>query len=120
VKPQLPGRRNSLPTSGRGFKGVRRSTPLLKTLTRREVVIRNRLGLHARAAARFVHAATRFRARVTLTRGSRTMDGKSILGILLLAASQGTRLEIGADGEDESQAVEALAILVEGGFGEEA
>jgi phosphocarrier protein HPr len=89
-------------------------------VTRREVVIRNRLGLHARAAARFVHAATRFRSRVTLSRGGRIMDGKSILGILLLAASQGTRLEIGADGEDEGPAVEALALLVEGGFGEDA
>jgi phosphocarrier protein len=89
-------------------------------VTRREVVIRNRLGLHARAAARFVHAATRFRARVTLSRGGRTMDGKSILGILLLAASQGTRLEIGAEGEDEGPAVEALATLVEAGFGEDA
>jgi phosphocarrier protein HPr len=93
---------------------------MASAMTRREVTIRNRLGLHARAAARFVHTATRFRSRVTLTRGSRTMDGKSILGILLLAASQGTRLEIGADGEDEAQAVEALATLVEGGFGEEA
>ena len=89
-------------------------------MTRREVVIRNRLGLHARAAARFVHAANRFRARVTLSREGRTMDGKSILGILLLAASQGTRLEIGAEGDDEAQAVEALAALVEGGFGEDA
>ncbi len=89
-------------------------------MTRREVVIRNRLGLHARAAARFVHAANRFRARVTLSRGSRTMDGKSILGILLLAASQGSRLEVSAEGADEVEAVEALAALVEGGFGEEA
>jgi phosphocarrier protein HPr len=89
-------------------------------VTRRQVVIRNRLGLHARAAARFVHAANGFRARVTLSRGARTMDGKSILGILLLAASQGTHLEIGAEGEDEGPAVEALATLVEAGFGEEA
>ena len=89
-------------------------------MTRREVVIRNRLGLHARAAARFVHTASQFRARVTVRRHDRVMDGKSILGILLLAASQGTRLEIGADGEDEAQAVEALATLVETGFGEEA
>jgi len=84
----------------------------------REVTVRNRLGLHARAAARFVHAANGFRSRVTLSRDGRTMDGKSILGILLLAASQGTALELGAAGEDEDAALSALAALVEGGFGE--
>jgi phosphocarrier protein len=83
------------------------------------VHIANRLGLHARAAARFVHTATRFRSRITVTRGDRTMDGKSILGILLLAASQGTFLLIRAEGEDEDAAVDGLAALVEGGFGEE-
>lgn len=87
-------------------------------MTRREVTVRNRLGLHARAAARFVHAANRFRCRVTVSREGRTMDGKSILGILLLAASQGTALELGADGDDEDAAVDALAALVESGFGE--
>ena len=84
----------------------------------RAVTVRNRLGLHARAAARFVHEANRFRARVTLARDGRVMDGKSILGILLLAASQGTVLELGADGPDEQDAVAALAALVESGFGE--
>ena len=86
----------------------------------REVTVRNRLGLHARAAARFVHAANAFHSRVTVTRDGRTMDGKSILGILLLAASQGTALLLGAEGDDERAAVEALAALVEGGFGEPA
>lgn len=89
-------------------------------MIRREVTIRNRLGLHARAAARFVHTANRFRSRVTVTRNGRTMDGKSILGILLLAASQGSLMVVGAEGEDEQEAVAALAELVEGGFGEEA
>ena len=89
-------------------------------MTAREVRIRNALGLHARAAARFVHTASRFRSRVTVTRNGKAMDGKSILGILLLAASQGTRLTVSADGDDEAPAVEALAALVDGGFGEEA
>lgn len=89
-------------------------------MTRREVQIVNRLGLHARAAARFVHTANRFRSKVQVSRDGRAMDGKSILGILLLAASQGIRLEVSADGEDEAAAVEALVALVEGGFGEEA
>ena len=80
--------------------------------------IRNRLGLHARAAARFVHAANRFHSHVTVTRGERTMDGKSILGILLLAASRGTRLIVRADGDDEAACVGALAALVDSGFEE--
>ena len=89
-------------------------------MTAREVRIRNALGLHARAAARFVHTASRFRSRVTVTRNGKTMDGKSILGILLLAASQGSLLHVSAEGEDEAAAVDALTALVEGGFGEEA
>jgi phosphocarrier protein HPr len=88
-------------------------------LIRREVEIRNRLGLHARAAARFVHAASRFHSRITIGRGARVMDGKSILGILLLAAAQGSRLELSAEGDDEVAAIESLASLVERGFGEE-
>jgi len=87
-------------------------------VTVREVRIRNPLGLHARAAARFVHTASRFRARVTVSRNGKAMDGKSILGILLLAASQGALLRVAAEGEDEAAAVDALAALVDGGFGE--
>lgn len=89
-------------------------------MIRRELAIRNRLGLHARAAARFVHTASRFRSRVTAGRDGRVMDGKSILGILLLAASQGTAIEVTAEGEDEDQAMDALEALVGAGFGEEA
>ena len=85
----------------------------------REVEIVNRLGLHARAAARFVHTATRYRSRITVARDGRVMDGKSILGILLLAASRGTRLLVAAEGEDEGAAVEALSALVAGRFGED-
>ncbi len=88
--------------------------------SRRDVEVKNRLGLHARAAARFVHTANRFRSRVSVTRGQRTTDGKSILGILLLAAAQGTRLELQAEGDDAAAALQALAELIEGGFGEEA
>jgi phosphocarrier protein HPr len=88
-------------------------------VTAREVRICNPLGLHARAAARFVHTASRFRSRVTVSRNGRSMDGKSILGILLLAAAQGAQLRLVAEGEDEVAAVDALAALVESGFGEE-
>jgi phosphocarrier protein HPr len=85
---------------------------------RRQVKIANRLGLHARAAARFVQTAARFEAKITAGRDGRVMDGKSILGILLLGASRGTTIEITAEGADEVAAVEALVELVESGFGE--
>ena len=85
----------------------------------RECVIRNRLGLHARAAAKFVHTATGFTSQIRVSRGGTTMDGKSIMGILLLAAAAGTTVVITAEGVDEADAVEALCRLVEGGFGEE-
>lgn len=88
-------------------------------MTTRECVIRNRLGLHARAAAKFVHLATRFASQVRVSREGRTMDGKSIMGILLLAAAPGASIIISADGADETAAAEALCRLVEGGFGEE-
>ena len=88
-------------------------------MTTRDVVVPNPLGLHARAAARFVQLATRFRARILVRRESRTMDGKSIMGVLLLAAARGTTISIAAEGPDEAEAVTALAQLVESGFGEE-
>jgi phosphocarrier protein len=85
----------------------------------RRVTVVNHLGMHARAAARFVHLAARFQAQVRVARDSREMDGKSIMGLLLLAAARGSTLVISADGADEGEAVEALATLVESGFGEE-
>lgn len=85
-------------------------------MTRREVTVVNALGLHARAAARFVHAASRFSSQIRVSRGGRTMDGKSILGLLLLAAGRGTLIEITADGPDEEQAADALAALAARGF----
>ena len=87
-------------------------------MTERTVTVVNELGLHARAAARFVHLATRFDSQIRVGRSTRIMDGKSIMGILLLAAARGTTLTISADGRDEGEAVEALAQLVESGFGE--
>jgi phosphocarrier protein len=88
-------------------------------VTTREVTIVNQLGLHARAAARFVHLATRFDSQIRVTRNVKVMDGKSIMGILLLAAAHGTALIISADGPDEEAAVTALADLVSSGFGED-
>jgi phosphocarrier protein HPr len=88
-------------------------------MTSRAVTVTNQLGLHARAAARFVHLATRFASQIRVARESKVMDGKSIMGILLLAAARGTTITISAEGQDEVDAVEALVRLVESGFGEE-
>ena len=74
--------------------------------------------MHARAAAKFVHLATRFQSHVRVAREAREMDGKSIMGILLLAAARGSTITISAAGADESAAVDALTALVESGFGE--
>ena len=87
-------------------------------MTSRAVTITNPLGMHARAAARFVHLATRFESQVQVRRDARVMDGKSIMGVLLLAAACGTAITISADGHDEAAAVDALCQLVESGFSE--
>ena len=89
-------------------------------MTSRSVTVVNQLGMHARAAAKFVHVATRFAAHVRVARDGREMDGKSIMGILLLAAARGTTIRICADGADEQDAVAALTGLVESGFDEDA
>lgn len=88
-------------------------------MTAQAVTVVNQLGMHARAAAKFVHVATRFESRVKVARDGREMDGKSIMGILLLAAARGSTITISADGDDEQDAVRALVALVESGFGEE-
>jgi phosphocarrier protein HPr len=88
-------------------------------MVERTVVVVNRLGLHARAAAKFVHLATRYSARVKVTRHGREMDGKSIMGLLLLAAARGSSITIAAEGSDDLAALEALVALVESGFGED-
>ena len=80
--------------------------------------ITNALGLHARAAAKFVHTAGRFTAHIRVARGEREVDGKSIMGLLLLAAAQGSGIRITADGPDEGEAIAALCALVERGFDE--
>ena len=82
------------------------------------LVLKNRLGLHARAAARLVHAAAGFTSRLTLTRDGDEVDAKSILGLLLLAASKGTSLVLRADGPDEAEAAAAVKALVERRFDE--
>lgn len=82
------------------------------------VTIINGLGLHARAAAKFVKLAGTFRSGIHVTRGARTVDGKSILGLLLLAAARGSQIDITAEGPDEAEAIQAMRALVERGFEE--
>ena len=78
----------------------------------------NPLGFHARAAAKFVAEASRFDSHITVVFKDKEMDGKSILGLLLLAAPCGASIQIRAEGRDENEAMKALAALVAAGFGE--
>lgn len=81
--------------------------------------IKNRLGLHARAAAQFVQTANKFSSEVVLVKDGVEVNGKSIMGILLLAAPQGTDISVTVAGTDEEQAMKIIAELIEDGFGED-
>jgi phosphocarrier protein len=87
-------------------------------LIERDVEIVNRLGLHARAAAKLVHTAGAFRSKVTLIKDGEEVDAKSILGLLLLAAAQGSRVLLRTQGDDEVAALDAVCALIAGRFGE--
>lgn len=80
--------------------------------------VANKLGLHARAAARFVGVASQFSSRIEVTLGHRSVNGKSILGLMTLAAARGTDLQVRAEGTDAEAALDALASLVGDRFGE--
>ena len=83
-----------------------------------EVTIKNKLGLHARAAAKLVSTASHFDADVRLQKGTHEVNGKSIMGVMMLAASKGTRITIIADGDDEEPAIDAVVKLVNNRFEE--
>lgn len=85
---------------------------------RSTAVIRNQRGLHARAAARFVKLAFEFDAEITVAKNGTAVSGRSIMGLMMLAAGPGTELEICGTGPDRARAVAALAALVSGGFDE--
>ena len=87
-------------------------------MTEREVQIVNKLGLHARPAAEIVKTAAKFQAHMTLTRDDLEVNGKSIMGVMMLAAEFGSTITLRADGPDEAQAIEALAALVASKFRE--
>lgn len=87
-------------------------------LTERDVTIVNRLGLHARPAALFVKLASKFNSEIQVGKNSEMVNGKSIMGVMMVAAECGSTITIKAAGEDSEAAVAALAALVEEGFGE--
>jgi phosphocarrier protein HPr len=86
---------------------------------RRAATIRNRRGLHARAAARFVKLAWEFDADVTVAKNGAQVSGRSIMGLMMLAAGPGTAIELRATGPEAAAALDALAALIDGGFDED-
>jgi phosphocarrier protein len=84
----------------------------------RTFTIVNALGLHARAAAQLVQTANRFRSEIHVEKDGTTVNGKSIMGVLTLAAAQGSRIVVSCEGADAEAALTALAAVIENGFGE--
>ena len=89
-------------------------------MTERSVKIQNRLGLHARAAALFVQTATKYKSDVTLEKDGVEVNGKSIMGLMMLAAAKGSEVTVRASGPDEAEALETIAALIMDKFHEEA
>ena len=88
-------------------------------VVRRSFTISNKLGLHARAAAKLVQVTNQFQSRIRLLKNGQEADAKSILGILTLSCPQGTEIDVHAEGNDAAEAVKAMALLIENKFGEE-
>lgn len=84
----------------------------------RTVTIRNRLGLHARPAGEFVKTASKFESKITVTKGDLGVNGKSIMGVMTLAAECGSKVTVSAEGDDAEAAVEALATVLDTEFGD--
>jgi phosphocarrier protein HPr len=84
-----------------------------------ELLIQNRLGLHARACAMFVKTAAKYQANILVSRDDLEVNGKSIMGVMLLAAEEGSTIRVRAEGPDERDALGALEVLVNGKFGGE-
>ena len=85
----------------------------------KEVQITNKLGLHARASAKLTQIAARFQSEVWVSRNGRRVNGKSIMGVMMLAAAKGTSITVDVEGEDEAAAMTAIVELIEDKFGEE-
>ncbi|MBX3589412.1 MAG: HPr family phosphocarrier protein [Burkholderiaceae bacterium] len=88
-------------------------------MLRAEAVVVNRLGLHARPSARLTATASKFSSEVWLSKGSRRINAKSIMGVMMLAAAKGSTLVIETDGPDEAEALDAMRDLIASGFGED-
>ena len=88
-------------------------------MVRKEFTIKNRLGLHARAAAQMVKTANRFRSEISIEKEGIEVNGKSIMGLLMLAAPQGSRISVSATGTDAEESLIAIGQLIDDGFGEE-
>jgi phosphocarrier protein len=87
-------------------------------MLQREVLVMNKNGIHARPAAEIVKAASKFRSQITLSREDMEVNGKSIMGVMMLAAEYGSTILLKADGPDATEAVDALSALITGRFGE--
>jgi phosphocarrier protein HPr len=87
-------------------------------MVNKQVTITNKLGMHARAAAKFVNLATSFASNIELEKGDRRVNGKSIMGVMMLAASKGSSVTLYANGRDEDEAINRLEQLITGRFGE--
>jgi phosphocarrier protein HPr len=83
-----------------------------------KITIINKLGLHARASAKFVSTASRFQSKIDVTKDDKTINGKSIMGVMMLAANKGSQLELQIDGPDESELEKAIVNLINNCFGE--
>lgn len=88
-------------------------------MIKQDIKIINKLGLHARASSKFTQTAGQFKSEVWVTRKGRRVNGKSIMGLMMLAAAQGCEIELEIDGIDETQAMQALVDLINNYFGEE-
>lgn len=88
-------------------------------MIKREVTIINKLGLHARPSAQLVTTASRFKSEVMLARDDTQVNGKSIMGVMMLAAEKGSQVTVQCDGPDEEEAMQAIVDVIESGFGEE-
>ena len=88
-------------------------------MVEREFVMKNKLGMHARPAALFVHQASRFKSKILVSKDSLEVNGKSVMGLMLLAAECGSKVKVRAEGPDEGEAVESLERLFERKFDEE-
>ncbi len=84
----------------------------------RSVTIINKLGLHARASSKFVSLASKFHSQIELCRGTKIVNAKSIMGVMMLAAAKGAELSLKTNGDDETQAMDALTQLIENRFDE--